>query len=736
MIEPDESISSAEEAARRARRGYDYQDLIAAAFCIDMLHDATVIRVECETRDDVVVSRATDFGESADEFIQVKSERLTQQWTVALFCEQESVESSKKSKKGIPKHRAGTSIFEKNALRDKSRRNSKFRIATRADVKDFRVLTGDPASRDAKEIDELAKSLREKLGANTTLSPEDIDYWVRNSTWDVRGTEESIFNAKFRELQQYIENSERRLLPFFELERLFHQLVQEARAMASRGGKIGGNRNAVTRRELGDWLSTRVRAIPRFLGATEEEKLRHEERASFTRCEGLWIALGVSQAEAESLARQPDIGARTDFFAQLSTGFHWIVASYGAGKSLASEREFQRQIADYSAQRDSRVPIFIRAASVSGGLQDVVHARLNHLNPDKSGSPLFVIVDAVDEAGADHAQRLLQECYEISRTWSDSTIIATSTPLPFGFDAFKKEFPKLPPEKAAEIVAQFAGHAVAHWSANDRLGSDAGLALPCVLLGLALRETANSNPSKAELLDRVVKAALRRSGNDTSRWGEETDLLCKIAAFSTDSGGGPIVADTIGLLNTQLLPLYKTRLIAEVDGKLIFTVTTMRLWFAAGALRKGLVNPDCLAQDPARARHWNAALAIFVATSEFDDAASFLEPLAAANPSAAAKVIADSTTRWGSGVERPPNELEIFSGRIRRCLTSWLAGIEPLGPICSFTDQNGRLLKVCVGHGDSLLGDKDLSWSSEGAYTQIAFSRDPALPDASVLPSN
>jgi hypothetical protein len=689
-----------EEAARRSRRGYEYQDLIAASFCLQMLSDSSLQKVACETQDDVVLTwKNPTAGTVVEEFVQVKSDRNKQQWSVSQFCAQKKDPSVKKGDNDSIRYRKNTSIFEKNALRDCGKHIARFRIVTRADVNELRILTEPLEVRDNSEVTALAEKLEEKLNGNSTLTSSDIAYWVSHATWDVHGTDEAVFNDNFRRLSEVVQTEAGRLIAVADMERILHHLAEETRAMAMGKGRCGADPSIVTEKELRDWLTKEVCAIPHFLGDEEAGALLHEERLSLVRCETLWLALGVSRDEATALAQQPLVGARTEFFEGLESGFHWITASYGAGKSLAVERLFQEQVADFAAQRDTRVPIFLRATGVVGTLWNEVQTRLDRLQRETGSSSLFLVLDAIDESGVDRAQQLLHEAYELSGAWLGSTIIVTSTNLPFSFEQFQTKMPKLTDDQAAEIVSCFAQHEVSRWQVQDRLGDDKDVALMCVLLGLALRETLNAAPSRGELLSRVVEAARMRNGKDTKSWAEQTDILCRIAMLSTDTDGGPIRPSTLGITSMEVTPLTTSKLIAEEAGNLVFTVATMRLWFAAQALHKGLLEPADLVENLSRARYWQESLAIFIATADFESAARYFELLAESHPAIAAQVIANSTRRWGEGSGRSPAEVEAFSKRVRQCLSAWLRGIDRLAPVCNFTDENGSLLKLDVACG-------------------------------------
>jgi len=172
----------------------------------------------------------------------------------------------------------------------------------------------------------------------------------------------------------------------------------------------------------------------------------------------------------------------------------------------------------------------------------------------------------------------------------------------------------------------------------------------------------------------------------------------------------------------EIAPISASKLVVEEAGKIVFTVATMRLWFAAQALRKGWVDETKLVGDLPRARYWQQPLGIFIASTDFESAARYFEPLASGQPAIAAQVITSSTSQWGKGTGRPPSEFEAFAKRTQRCLQAWLQGISPMERVCGFTDQYGSLLKLRAGYS--------------APDTIIAFSHDRSLPEASALPSD
>ena len=67
-----------EEGGPLARVGFSYQDEVAVAFCIEMLNDPSLLKIHCETHDDILLFRVADDGPNA-EFVQVIPRPITSQ---------------------------------------------------------------------------------------------------------------------------------------------------------------------------------------------------------------------------------------------------------------------------------------------------------------------------------------------------------------------------------------------------------------------------------------------------------------------------------------------------------------------------------------------------------------------------------------------------------------------------------------------------------------------------------
>jgi len=72
---PIDDAQPTEEGGPIARSGFSYQDEIAVGFLLEMIEDASLLKVHCETHDDLILVRAAGSGaERVAEYVQVKAE--------------------------------------------------------------------------------------------------------------------------------------------------------------------------------------------------------------------------------------------------------------------------------------------------------------------------------------------------------------------------------------------------------------------------------------------------------------------------------------------------------------------------------------------------------------------------------------------------------------------------------------------------------------------------------------
>jgi hypothetical protein len=111
-----DSASASNAGGVAGRRGQKYQDHVAASFVIEMLDAPPILRVECETADDITIRWNID-GDKVNEYVQVKTTDGEAKWTVGeLTARTDS--------------RPGTSVAERSLACDAHDEEPLFRLVT------------------------------------------------------------------------------------------------------------------------------------------------------------------------------------------------------------------------------------------------------------------------------------------------------------------------------------------------------------------------------------------------------------------------------------------------------------------------------------------------------------------------------------------------------------------------------------------------------------------------------
>ncbi len=249
-----------EEGGPIARTGFSYQDEVAVRLLICMLEDPTILKIHCETQDDIVVVRQLQ-GEAhrTVEYVQVKAGEPDSLWSVANVCARD-------------KKKVGSSIAEISLGRDKCKEISKFRIVTLRDVvSELRPLTYDfSAPGRAAEVlgmIQLSKEFETRIGEFKSPKGNDYAFWLENCIWEVCHSQASVERDNLLRLIQLAQAEGRPLLP----EQI--EVVQtELRSKAKTAGDLkwgkDGHRKIITRAHLRTWWIARTTEI--FDGASDQ----------------------------------------------------------------------------------------------------------------------------------------------------------------------------------------------------------------------------------------------------------------------------------------------------------------------------------------------------------------------------------------------------------------------------------------------------------------------------------
>jgi hypothetical protein len=178
-----------------ARHGFKYQDHIAAKLVILMLESPDVLRVECETSDDIVVFWREGTGERA-EYVQVKTTEGDRKWTIK--------EVTTRKIKASP-----TSLLEKSLLCDVNGPSPQFRIVSQRDVaKELQCLKLERRNRsDLAPISALGEKFLKKHKTKSSANGHDLKYWAENAYWEVVGNERDLEAINTNRLVRLAEQS-------------------------------------------------------------------------------------------------------------------------------------------------------------------------------------------------------------------------------------------------------------------------------------------------------------------------------------------------------------------------------------------------------------------------------------------------------------------------------------------------------------------------------------------------
>lgn len=231
-----------------AIRGFDYQDDVAATFCLDMVESDDLLQVQCETHDDITLIWQNDTVVKV-EFVQVKKIDLDQLWSIYKLCER---------KKGD-----GSSIIEKSLSRERCAENCVFRIVTDADVKkelDLLTYDNDDSRRDkhSTEFNTLCDSVTKKIGEFKSPKGNGCEHWLLNAYWDVRESRTALRNANLLLLQNFVFQKMGEHLAPDQTNIIYDKLLRKVHDAAAPEKRSNPNEKIILRDELLKWLKSVV----------------------------------------------------------------------------------------------------------------------------------------------------------------------------------------------------------------------------------------------------------------------------------------------------------------------------------------------------------------------------------------------------------------------------------------------------------------------------------------------
>jgi hypothetical protein len=185
-------VAPLEQGGPIARKGFLYQDHVAARSCIRMLQDQHLEEVWCETLDDITLL----WREGPDitaEFVQVKAAELQQMWSVALICDDHD-----------------KSLVGHSLAQHRCSERCKFRVVSRVGVNaELKVLTygmGAPERCMGRaEVCSLHQKVGKQLDGVHSLAGWSPSNWLEHTYWDVAESDAAIEYSNLLTLETWLE---------------------------------------------------------------------------------------------------------------------------------------------------------------------------------------------------------------------------------------------------------------------------------------------------------------------------------------------------------------------------------------------------------------------------------------------------------------------------------------------------------------------------------------------------
>ncbi len=316
-----DNVKPLEEGGPISRSGFKYQDEIAVGFLVAMLESQSILKLHCETHDDLVVVRANEGSVTRlAEFVQVKAGEPDKLWSVADLCARKS-------------GKLGSSIFETSLARDKHAEEARFRIVTlRPVVDEIKLLTfpyGSPGrEKNGERFEVLQKGLDDRFPGLKSPKGNGAVYWIENCFWDQRHSEDSVRKDNLVRLWRLSADEGRPLLPYA-VEALLEELRGQAKAAGDAKWEPYRDRKIILRDALRQWWDRRTQELAQDATGTDQPPLVIHQFPinEMTR-------LHFAARRVPFVGRDAEMARLLDFIGD-SRPFGWwiVIGSGGIGKS-------------------------------------------------------------------------------------------------------------------------------------------------------------------------------------------------------------------------------------------------------------------------------------------------------------------------------------------------------------------------------------------------------------------
>ncbi|MFE4216961.1 hypothetical protein [Streptomyces sp. NPDC056844] len=393
-----------------------------------------------------------------------------------------------------------------------------------------------------------------------------------------------------------------------------------------------------------------------------------------------WHAAGVPIAVAAEFADSLQLGALSTAVAATlpEAGVVVLEGDFGAGKSLAAERQHQQDIAAARADAQAPIPVHLVAQHISGNVIDAA-SRMARALGDPAARGVALVVDGLDEPGPIRGKELLDQAlsWTASATNGRWRIMGTARPGLEMDTEVRRVVPELTEEEAAALMDRLGGSGLAVHSQSRMVRSVLRRPL-FAIIGAQLQSDHERLPnSPVAFLDALVTRALRNVESVQEERAER--LLQRLAAACANTGGVAATAD-VGSPG-EVRALLGTRLVVRLgDRYLTFALPVLEQYFAGQALLAGGVLAEVV-QSAELLDRWRYGLAMAIASGGWDSVRTVLDPLLRMNPGVAAWAVHEAIPQAPPEGKGPWPDLpaDMVSQRLQETLDGWQQALSPAG---------------------------------------------------------
>jgi hypothetical protein len=325
-----------------ARSGFEFQDHVAARYCLEMLQDATLIEVWCESLDDITLIRINGDQEEF-EFIQAKSNEFNHFWSVAELCKRE-----KKGKISV----VGSSILEKSLAYERGLEPCRFRIVTSLPVNDeLKVLTLPLSSpcrtSPADDFAKLCEQTLKKLPGYTSPNGSDASSWLSRVVWEVCHSSEALENANLLKLR-YVGHALGMFLAEDQWDEMYKKILRRVQDAGRAKWEIDPAAKRLKRDDFLSWVQNLVSKAQHPGVGGKGEQLREKMEGAGISPDSIEIAQ-EQRRSYRSRALSPgymDLSRRQEIEMDTQAHLHQLISKLDAGQLSDTGVEFHSRCLD------------------------------------------------------------------------------------------------------------------------------------------------------------------------------------------------------------------------------------------------------------------------------------------------------------------------------------------------------------------------------------------------------